>query len=58
MTARVSRAILASFLLGVVLLTSGVLSTRSLAGRTTITPHTLTIFFTGDDMGAYEGSCG
>ncbi len=58
MTARASRAIVASFVLFVMLLTSGVLSTRSIAGKTRVMPHTLAIYFTGDDWGSYKGSCG
>ena len=40
------------------LLTSGIVATRSLASKTKITPHQITIFFTGDDWGGYKGACG
>ncbi len=58
MKTRVSRAVIASLALSAILLTSGIVSTRSLAGKTKIKPHQLTIFFTGDDWGSYKGACG
>ena len=58
MKARLGRAVISSFLLGVMMLTSGIVATRSLAGKTKITPDQFTIFFTGDDWVGYKGSCG
>lgn len=40
------------------LLTSGVVATRSLAGKSKVTAGQLTIYFTGDDWAGYKGSCG
>lgn len=58
MKARLCRALISSFLLGVMLVASGIIATHSLAGKTKITPHQITILFTGDDWGTYKGSCG
>ncbi|GEM_PF-5104842 len=58
MKTRFYRAALSAFLLGVIVVTSGIVATRSLAGKTKITPHQFTIFFTGDDWAGYKGTCG
>lgn len=58
MRTRIVRAIITSLALSGVLLTSGIISTHSLAGKAKIKPHQLTIFFTGDDWGSYKGACG
>ena len=58
MKARLCRTLISSFLLGLMILVSGIITTRSLAGKTKITPHQITIFFTGDDWGGYKGACG
>ena len=58
MKTRLCKALISSFLLGLMLLTSGIVATRSLAGKAKITPQQLTIFFTGDDWGGYKGACG
>lgn len=58
MTTKISRVIIASLALSLILLATGIVSTRSLAGKAKITPHQFTIFFTGDDWGGYKGACG
>ncbi len=58
MKARFCRAVISTFLLGVMMLTSGIVATRSMAGKAKITPGQFTIYFTGDDWAGYKGSCG
>ena len=57
MLSRVGRVALSSILFAAMVLGSGMLSHRLLAGREDLVPHKLTILFTGDDQGQVK-SCG
>ena len=57
MLSRVGRVALSSILFAAMVLGSGMLSHRLLAGKEGVAPHKLTILFTGDDQGQVK-SCG
>ena len=57
MQARSGRVILALLIIGAVVLVSGVLSTRSVAEKDKVSPHQLTILFSGHDNGQVK-PCG
>jgi len=51
MEGKLSKAIISSLVLAIIALASGIVSNSTLAGKQKITPHQLTVFFTGDDCG-------
>lgn len=51
MQGKLGKAIISSLVLATIVLVSGIISTSTLAEKQKITPHQLTIFFTGDDGG-------
>ncbi len=54
---RLVSGVLPIIVLTAVALASGIVSDQSFAGRKKISPHKLTILFTGDDLGNIKG-CG